>query len=63
LQEISGAVFFEMEQKKSELREAGRSVIDLGIGPPDKPPARLADPHRIASRPASPPASFASRPP
>lgn len=40
LQEISGAVFFEMEQKKSELREAGRSVIDLGIGSPDQPPAR-----------------------
>lgn len=40
LKAISGAVFFEMERKKSELREAGRSVIDLGIGSPDQTPAR-----------------------
>jgi LL-diaminopimelate aminotransferase len=32
-------LFAEMERKQAELRRAGKDIIDLGIGDPDRPPA------------------------
>lgn len=40
LDSITNAVFFELETMKNELHAQGRTVVDLGIGSPDQPPAK-----------------------
>ncbi|PKM81820.1 MAG: LL-diaminopimelate aminotransferase [Firmicutes bacterium HGW-Firmicutes-14] len=39
LEDFRSAVFAELQRIKDEVRSQGKSIIDLGIGSPDRPPA------------------------
>jgi LL-diaminopimelate aminotransferase len=44
LQSLPPYVFIELDKKKKAAREAGRDIIDLGIGDPDRPtPAKIIE--------------------